>query len=98
MKKPEEEFELHLHPRAVETVSIQIPTDTLDSLKKVATSRDMSYQALIKLYIEQGLRQDLAKLFADRVLETTALVLARHIQSEKEISAIIREIRAEAVT
>jgi len=88
---------LHFHPRAKETVSIEIPKDTLDSLKKVAASRDMSYQALLRLYIGQGLRQDLAKLFADRVLETAAQVLTRHIQSEEEVSAIIREIQVEAV-
>ncbi len=51
MKKPEEELELHLRPRAVETVSIEIPKDTLASLKKVAARRDMSYQALLKLYV-----------------------------------------------
>lgn len=96
MKKPEEKIELHFRPRPIEKVSIEIPKNTLDSLKKVAASRDMSCQALLKLYIGQGLRQDLAKLFADRVLETTAQVLARHIQSEEEVSAIIREIRVEA--
>ena len=97
MNKPEEEFELNFRPRPTETVSIEIPKDTLDSLKKVAASRDMSYQALLKLYIGQGLRHDVAKLFGDRVLETTAQVLAKHIQSEEEVSAIIREIRGEAV-
>jgi hypothetical protein len=97
MKKPEEEFALHLRPRETETVSLEIPKDTLDSLKKVAANRDMSDQALLKLYIGQGLRQDLAKLFGDRVLETTAQVLARHLQSEEEISAILQEIRVEAV-
>jgi len=97
MKKPEKEFEVHIHPRAVETVSIQIPRDTLAALKEVAASRDMSYQALLKFYIGQGLRQDLAKLFSDRVLETTAQVLTRHIQSEEEVSAIMREIRVKTV-
>ena len=57
----------------------------------------MSYQALLKLYIGQGLRQDVAQLFADRVLETTAQVLTRHIQSEEKVSAIIQEIRVGAV-
>lgn len=95
MSKPEEELKLHLRPRAVETVSIKIPTDTLESLKKVATSRDMSFEALVKFYIGQGLRQDLARLFGDRVLETTAQVLARHIPSEEEILTIIREIQSE---
>ncbi|WP_035139981.1 hypothetical protein [Fischerella sp. PCC 9605] len=94
MNKPEGELQLHLKPRPVETLSIQIPNDTLDSLKKVAANRDMSVEALLKFYIGQALRQDLAKLFSERVLESTAEVLARHIQSEEEISNIIQEIRA----
>ena len=61
MKNPEE-LELNLRPRATEIVSIKIPTDTLQYLKKVAASRDMSVEALLKLYIGQNLRQDLAKL------------------------------------
>jgi hypothetical protein len=93
MKKPEEEIELHFRPRAMETVSLEIPKDALDSLKKVAASRDMSYQALLKFYIGQGLRQDLSKLYADHVLDAAAEVLARHIESEEKISTIIREIR-----
>lgn len=96
MKKPDE-LKLHLRPRAVEVVSVKIPTDTLEALKKVACSRDMSYQALLKLYIGQGLRQDMAKLYAEQVLETTAQVLTRHIQSTEEVSAIMQEIRVGAV-
>ena len=60
MNNPEEEFILQLHPRPHETVSLEIPKDTLESLKKIALSRDMSYEALLKFYIGQGLRQDLA--------------------------------------
>ncbi len=97
MNKPNEEFELRLRPRVAETVSIEIPADTLESLKKVAASQDMSMEALLKLYIGQSLRQDLAKLFSERILDTTAQVLARHIESEEEITAILREIRGEAV-
>jgi len=91
--KTEEGFELRFRPRAAETVSIEIPKDALDSLKKVAAIRDMSYQALLKFYIGQGLRQDLSRLFADSVLDRAAEVLAKHIQSEEEVSAIIRELR-----
>ncbi|MDI6792549.1 MAG: hypothetical protein QME81_06750 [bacterium] len=98
MKKPEEERKLYFHPREVEAVSIEIPKDTLNSLKKVAVSRDMSYQALLKLYIGQGLRQDSAKLFTEHVMETTTQVLTRHIPSEEEVSKIIHEIRVEAVS
>ena len=97
MKKPDEEFELHLRPRATETVAIQVPKDVLTSLERVAQRRDMSCQALLKLYIGQGLRQDVAMLFSDRVLETTSQVLARHTLSAEEVSAIIQEIRVEAV-
>ncbi len=97
MKKPKEEAQLQIRPRPTETVTIEIPKDTLESLKKVATRRDMSYQALLKFYIGQGLRQDLAQLFGDRVLETAAEILTKHIQSEKEVTEILREIRTAAV-
>jgi hypothetical protein len=93
MNKPEETLQLHLKPRPVETLSIQIPKDTLDSLKKIAVSRDMPVEALVKFYIGQALRQDLTKLFSERVLESTAEVLSHYIQSEAEISQIIQEIR-----
>ena len=96
MKKSEETLKLHIRPREEDTVSIEMPRDTLESLKKVAASRDMSYQALVKFYVGQGLRQDVSKLFADRVLETTAQVLTQHLQSE-EASAIMREIQVAAV-
>lgn len=97
MKKDREEFELHIRPRPTETVTLEIPKDALESLKKIAAKRDMSYQALLKFYIGQGLRQDVARLFGDHVLETAAEVLAKHIQSEEEVSAILREIRVGAV-
>ena len=94
----EEGFKLRLRPRPTTPLTIKIPMEALASTERVAASRDMSVEALVKLYIGQGLRQDLAKLFADRVLETTAQVLTRHIQSEEEVSAILKEIRGEATT
>ena len=56
----------------------------------------MTLEALIKFYIGQSLRQDLAKLFSERVLESTAEVLAKHIESKEEILTIIQEIQAKA--
>ncbi|MBD2595263.1 hypothetical protein H6G74_13120 [Nostoc spongiaeforme FACHB-130] len=88
-------YTLQLRPRPHETVSLEIPTDTLESLKKIADSRDMSCEALLKFYIGQGLRQDVAKLFSNRVLEVTAQVLAQHIESEAEIFHILQEIRSQ---
>ncbi|MEA5503634.1 hypothetical protein VB735_11045 [Halotia wernerae UHCC 0503] len=62
MNNPDEELELHLKTRATEIVSIKIPIDTLKSLKKAATNRDMSLEALLKFYIGQSLRQDLTNI------------------------------------
>lgn len=57
----EEKFDLELRPRETEKVSIKIPKDVLKALKQVAENRDMSAQALLKFYIGQGLRQDIAR-------------------------------------
>ena len=81
MKKPEEEPQWSVRPRETDVVTLAIPKDTLASLRQVATQREMSEQALLKFYIGQGLRQD----------------LARHLQSDEAIAAIMREIRQEAV-
>ena len=96
--KTEEGFDLKIRSRDSKPVTIHIPADTLSSLEKIAVGRDMSVEALLKLYIGQSMRQDLAKLSADRVLEKTAKVLKQHIQSEEEVSAILKEIRVETVS
>jgi hypothetical protein len=83
-------------PRPSEAVTLSIPSDTLELIRRVGCTRDMSPEALLKFYIGQGLRQDAARLFSDRIMETTAEVLARHIPSEEERSAILREIHDEA--
>ncbi|MEG4916378.1 hypothetical protein [Microcoleus sp. B7-D4] len=95
MNNSEEEIKLQLRPRTAERVSLNIPIDTLASLEKIAANRDMSVEALLKFYIGQGLREDLAKVFSERLLDKTAQVLARHLESAEEISTIIREIQAE---
>ena len=96
--KAEEGFDLRLRSRDNKAVTIHIPADTLVSLDKIAASRDMSTEALLKLYIGQSMRQDLAKLSADRVMEKAAQVLTRHLHSEEEVSAILQEIRVETIS
>ena len=98
MKKPDQESPLHVHPRDTEVISLTIPKDVIASLHQVAAQRDMSYQALLKMYIGQGLRQDMARLFGERVLETTAHVLARRLQSDEEVASIMREIREASIS
>jgi hypothetical protein len=92
----EEHFDLKFKQRETESVNISIPTEVIDSLKRIAAQKDMSEEALLKLYIGQGLRQDLSRLYSERVLETTAQVLSKHIRSEEEVSTILNEIRAAA--
>lgn len=96
MSKPDEPGTLRLRPRPSESVVLSIPSDTLETIRRVAATRDMAPDALLKLYIGQGLRQDAARLFSERIMQTTAEVLARHISSEEERSAILREIQGEA--
>ncbi|NWG19122.1 MAG: hypothetical protein HXY39_02240 [Chloroflexi bacterium] len=98
MDQSEFPAELHIQHRSTTTVSLNIPTDTLAQLKQVALGRDMSVEALLKIYIGQGLRQDIAQRFADRVLDLTAQVLTRHGQSAEEVEAIVREIRNASTT
>jgi hypothetical protein len=94
MSQPEFPSELNFRPRPTTAVTLNLPTDTFEMLAQVAASHDMSIEALLKFYIGQGLRQDIAQRFADRVLDLTAQVLARHGQSQEQVDAILREIRS----
>lgn len=85
--------ELTLRPRPTTAVTLNVPSDTVEALERIAVNRDMSVDALLKLYIGQGLRYDVAQQFADRVLDLTAQVLTRHGQSQEQIDTILREIR-----
>lgn len=98
MKKVKDEtLELNFYRRPSESVVIPIPIDTLGSIHEIAEERDMSVEALIKFYIGQGLRQDIARTFSERLLDRTAEVLARHFDSPEEVSSILHEIKMEAL-
>jgi hypothetical protein len=74
MKDTEEKMELRIRPHSTGTVTLEIPKDTLESIEKVAAQRDMPCQALLKLYIGQGLRQDLTgKMPVERTHERGCL-------------------------
>ena len=68
--------------RPMAMVSIRIPDDVIDDLKRVAPMLGFSgYQALIKAYISQGLRTDLERL-----------------EGGVDISALIKSLRKQGVT
>ncbi|HET6228584.1 MAG TPA: hypothetical protein VFE05_00815, partial [Longimicrobiaceae bacterium] len=52
--------EFRPRPRPSESVSIRVPLDALETIKRIAASRDMSVEALLKFYIGEGLRRDIA--------------------------------------
>jgi hypothetical protein len=93
MKTPEEKEELRIRPRETETVSLRVPKDVLASLGVLAQEREMSVEALLKLYVGQGLRQDLSRRFSERMLTTAEEVLSRHLESPEEVTTILQEIR-----
>ncbi len=67
--------------RPMTMVSIRIPDDVIEDLKRVAPMLGFSgYQALIKAYIGQGLRTDLERL-----------------ESSVEVSALIKSLRKKGV-
>ena len=92
MSNPDEPETLTLRPRPSTAITLEMPTESYETLTRVADNRDMSPDALLKFYIGQGLRQDAARLFSERVMRTTAQVLAKHIASEEERAAILQEI------
>ena len=54
--------------RPMATVTIRIPEDVIEDLKKVAPLLGFSgYQPLVRAYIGQGLRADLERLDGDTV-------------------------------
>jgi len=83
--------------RPMTMVSIRIPTDVIEDLKRVAPMLGFSgYQALIKAYIGQGLRADLERL--ENSVEVSALIESLRKKGVKEeiISSAMAEVQSSA--
>jgi hypothetical protein len=80
--------------RPMTTISIRMPEDVIEDLKQVAPSLGFSgYQPLIRAYIGQGLRRDLARLDNDKV-QVLAESLRRNGVDERLIAQAIAEAQA----
>ncbi len=80
--------------RPMTTISIRMPEDVIEDLKQVAPTLGFSgYQPLIRAYIGQGLRRDLARLENDKV-QVLAESLRRHGVDERLIAQAIAEAQA----
>ena len=83
--------------RPMTMVSIRIPDDVIDDLKRVAPMLGFSgYQTLIKAYVGQGLRTDLERL--EGGVEISALVESLRKQGVKDeiISSAMAEAQSSA--
>ena len=77
------------------SIRLRIPEDVIEDLKEVAPSLGFSgYQPLIRAYIGQGLRRDLARLEKERSdIEALTQSLRNRGVDEKTITAAMREAR-----
>ena len=79
--------------RPMVTISMRIPEDVVEDLKRVAPLLGFSgYQPLIRAYIGQGLRQDLERLERNPGLERLVESLRRHGVDEQIINSAIAEL------
>lgn len=79
--------------RPMTSISLRIPEDVIEDLKVVAPELGFSgYQPLIRAYIGQGLRKDLARLENDQV-KLVAESLRRHGVDEQVIADAIAEAK-----
>ena len=83
--------------RPMTTISIRMPEDVVEDLKRVAPVLGFSgYQPLIRAYIGQGLRQDLERLDRTPGLERLLESLRRQGVDEEVINSAIAEMRAKS--
>ncbi len=81
-------------PQQTETIRLKMPVDIITALENIAESRTMAPEALIRLYIEQGLVHDIKELSSEIALQSAAKVLGQHLQRE-EAAVILDEMRQE---
>ena len=85
--------------RPMTTISIRIPEDVIDDLKRVAPLLGFSgYQPLIRAYIGQGLRSDLERIEKRPDVSTLLKSLRKHGVSQDVISSAVAESRVTRAT
>ena len=84
--------------RPMSSVTIRIPEDVIEDLKRVAPLLSFSgYQPLIRAYIGQGLRVDLER-FENDTLTAVVASLKRHGISDTVINEALSEAAHEIVS
>jgi len=81
--------------RPMTTISIRMPEDVVEELKRIAPPLGFSgYQPLIRAYIGQGMRRDLERLADQPALAEIVESLRRHGVAEDVISSAIAEVKS----
>lgn len=76
------------------TISVRMPQDIIDDLKRVAPRLGFSgYQPLLRAYVGQGLRRDLEVLEGEIELAELIDSLVRHGVDETVIAEAMSEVK-----
>lgn len=65
----EEGFVLKFYDRPSSDITINLPDDVIETLEKVAAERNLPIPAILKLYVGQSMRVDLAENFPELARE-----------------------------
>jgi len=80
--------------RAMTSITLRIPVDVVESMKAIAPRKGLSgYQALLKAYVSEGLRQDEAQFLFSKEAKLIEALKRRGI-SEQILDEAICEIEA----
>ena len=78
--------------RAMTSITLRIPEDVVESLKKIAPLKGMGgYQTLLKAYISEGLRRDEAEYSNDGTRRLVEALKARGVDADV-VDAAMRDI------
>jgi anti-sigma factor RsiW len=79
--------------RRSQSFSVALPEAVIEQLCRLAERRETTAEALARLYIGQGIREDMRRVFDEEVLSTTETILAERLGSAEEAQAIVDEVR-----
>lgn len=79
--------------RPATTILMKMPADVINDLERVAQSKGMTtYQALIKFYVGQGLRKDIAEIQKKKSAEQAKRILGKYNIDPKIIDEVVSAV------
>lgn len=80
--------------RPMTMISLRMPEDVVEDLKRIAPLLGFSgYQPLIRTYIGQGLRADLARLESNQMVSDFVERLRKHGVEDEVIASAMAEVQ-----